>query len=420
MKVGILALFLTLAAAGLTPAAAGDRAAATAVRIGQHGLETRLVVDLSTAVSYRLFRLSNPDRVAIDFADIDWRVGGPPRLAGKGAVESVRFGALQPGLSRIVLDLAAGVRVKDSFLLPPGSGFPHRLVLDFVPVDVAANAVAVPVRPASEPPLPPPPRQRAATVATASAPAASSAAPSVAVPRMKPRRVPPRVIVIDAGHGGPDPGTIGSSGTREKDIVLTTARQIRDRLAAAGRYKVVLTRDRDTYLKLRDRVRIGRQQGADLFISLHADAHPVRGTRGVSVYTLSEKASDAEAGALAEKENKSDIIAGFDLSEENVEVANILIELAQRETMNRSAVFANVLIRELGLRVALLRRSHRFAGFAVLKAPDVPSVLIELGYLSNHKEEKLLRSQAHRDKIADAVVEAVEDYFAGQARLARS
>jgi len=153
---------------------------------------------------------------------------------------------------------------------------------------------------------------------------------------------------------------------------------------------------------------------------LHADAHPVRGTRGVSVYTLSEKASDAEAGALAEKENKSDIIAGFDLSEENVEVANILIELAQRETMNRSAVFANVLIRELGLRVALLRRSHRFAGFAVLKAPDGPSVLIELGYLSNHKEEKLLRSQAHRDKIADAVVEAVEDYFAGQARLARS
>jgi N-acetylmuramoyl-L-alanine amidase len=412
MRVSILALFLTFAVAGLAPAVAGDGPAVTAVRIGQHGLETRFVVDLSAAVSYRVFRLSNPDRVAIDFADIDWRLAGPPRLTGKGAIDSVRFGQLHPGLSRIVLDLAAGMRMKDSFLLPPASGFPHRLVFDFVPVDPATNEG--PAHASSpgyaSPPPPSPPRARAATVATAAVP----------MPRMKPRRAAPRVIVIDAGHGGPDPGTIGSSGTREKDIVLTTAFQIRDRLAASGRYEVVLTRDRDTYLKLRDRVRIGREHGADLFISLHADAHPVRGTRGVSVYTLSEKASDAEAGALAEKENKSDIIAGYDLSDENIEVANILIDLAQRETMNRSAVFANALIRELGLRVMLLRRTHRFAGFAVLKAPDVPSVLIELGYLSNKKEEKLLRSKAHRDKIADAILEAVGDYFAGQARLARS
>ena len=416
MKFGLLAFVLSMAVAGLLSPAVADGPAATAARIGQHGLETRFVVDFSAAVEYRIFRLSNPDRVAIDFADVEWRIAKAPRPAARSAIQSVGFGELWPGLSRIVLRLADGVRIKDSFLIPSGGGFPHRLVLDFAPIARAAKGTASPSTP-PPPPSPPSPSSSTVALASAAAPAPSSAA--VPMPRMKPRRDPLRVIVIDAGHGGPDPGATGLSGTREKDIVLATARQIGDRLAASGRYKVVLTRDRDVYMKLRDRVRLGRQQRADLFISLHADAHPVRATRGVSVYTLSEQASDAEAGALAEKENKSDIIAGFDLTDENTEVASILIDLAQRETMNRSAVFANVLISELELRVALLRRSHRFAGFAVLKAPDVPSVLIELGYLSNAKEEKLLRSKSHRAKIADAVANAVDSYFAGRARLAR-
>ena len=173
----------------------------------------------------------------------------------------------------------------------------------------------------------------------------------------------------------------------------------------------MLTRERDIFVRLRERIAIARGAGADLFVSLHADSLRSRRARGASVYTLSNKASDKEAAALAAKENKSDLIAGIDLTHENPVVANILIDLAQRETMNESARFAKMLIREMGRDMRLLRNTHRFAGFAVLKAPDVPSVLIELGYLSNPTEERLLKTAAYREKAVGAIVRAIDSQF---------
>ena len=219
-----------------------------------------------------------------------------------------------------------------------------------------------------------------------------------------------KTIVVDAGHGGRDSGAVGINKTLEKNITLSVAKKLKKKLEASN-FKVVLTRKNDTYLKLRKRVSIARNNKADLFISLHADYHNNKKVSGVSVYTLSEKASDKEAEALARRENKEDLIEGLDLSVESKEVANILIDLAQRETMNQSSYFVNYLLEKLGLKTKLLQRTHRFAGFAVLKAPDIPSVLIEMGYLSNKNDAKLLVTDNYQNKIADGITDAVLGYF---------
>ncbi|RMD90371.1 MAG: N-acetylmuramoyl-L-alanine amidase, partial [Alphaproteobacteria bacterium] len=220
-----------------------------------------------------------------------------------------------------------------------------------------------------------------------------------------------RIIVVDAGHGGNDPGAPGVAGVPEKKITLDVAREAARQLEATGRYHALLTRDRDVYIGLRDRVAFARHHKADLFVSLHADSIKNRRVRGATVYTLSETASDAEAADLAARENKADILAGLDLDVEAPEVANILIDLAQRETMNYSARFANYLLPELKDRVVLRRNSHRFAGFVVLKAPDVPSVLVEMGYMSNRDDARFLGSARGRKEIAAALVAAVDRYF---------
>jgi N-acetylmuramoyl-L-alanine amidase len=226
--------------------------------------------------------------------------------------------------------------------------------------------------------------------------------------------------VIDAGHGGVDPGAIGVSGAREKTIVLDYARELRRQLLASGRYRVVMTRNSDVTLALRTRVELGQQAEGDLFVSLHANIHRSRRVRGASVYTLSEKASDAEAEALAAKENKADVLSGVNLDGQSEDVSMILIDLAQRETMNLSKHLANVMVGQLGKSTRLLNNTHRFAGFAVLKSPTVPSVLVEVGYMSNRSEEKLLRSQAHRRKVAAAILRAIGDYFKWHDKVSRS
>ena len=208
-----------------------------------------------------------------------------------------------------------------------------------------------------------------------------------------------------------DPGATGVSGIYEKYITYSMARELQHQLEKTGHYRVHLTRDRDVFIPLRERTAIARQMNADLFISLHADVVKDSDIRGLSVYTVSQTASDAEAQALADKENKADLIAGIDLSHESTDVTNILIDLAQRETMNRSAGFAGAIVEELGHDTPLLANTHRFAGFAVLKSPDVPAVLIEMGYLSNTIDEKNLRQPEYRAKLAHAISRAVERYF---------
>jgi N-acetylmuramoyl-L-alanine amidase len=224
--------------------------------------------------------------------------------------------------------------------------------------------------------------------------------------------------VLDPGHGGPDPGTIGVSGYYEKNVALAAAREMARRLAATGRYRIFLTRTTDRYIALRDRVGRARAAKAELFISIHADAHPDRSTRGASVYTLSEAASDREAALLAAKENKADVVAGIRFAPPPPDISTILIDLAQRDTINRSRKFAALLLASLGDRnVELLGRSHRHAGFAVLTAPDTPAVLLEMGYLSNRQDERLLLSKAYQRRLGDSLIDAVDRYFASEAPI---
>ncbi len=302
---------------------------------------------------------------------------------------------------------------------PSGAAFAPAILPPILPSGAAptTSAAATPAAPVLRPPASPPPAVTVQPLAPPPPPQVANV-PAVATPRPAPIPAPrkgdaKRTIVIDAGHGGVDPGAVGATGTHEKDVTLAMAREVRRQLEATGRYRVVMTRDDDSFVRLRDRVNKARAANADLFMSIHADSMGRGDTRGASIHTLSETASDAEAAALAARENRADVIAGVDLSGENKDVATILIDLAQRETMNRSATFAGILVNELGREIQLLPTNpHRFAGFAVLKAPDIPSVLIELGYLSNRQDEMLLSRPHHRAKVAAAVVKSVNAFFA--------
>ena len=230
-----------------------------------------------------------------------------------------------------------------------------------------------------------------------------------------PRRADAPLVVIDAGHGGHDPGSSSADGDeQEKNVALSIAKAIRDELLDGGKVRVALTRSDDRFLILQERREIARRLHADLFISIHCDSAPNPGARGASIYTLSETSSDRVAAALAARENKADVINGIDLSRESNDVSTILIDLAQRETLNTSSVFASELQRELAPLIGLKSTFHKFAGLMVLKAPDVPSVLLETGYISNDDDLALLTSEEYRHKIAFGVRRAVEAHFARQ------
>ena len=405
MRGGVVALrgllLLLAALCVLGTAEAWAKARVTDIRVGVHPEKTRFVIDLDGPVTFSVFSLADPYRIVIDLSEVDFVIPESRRRGG-GQIAGLRFGLFEPGTSRIVLDASAPLSVAEAFAMPPGASGGHRLVLDLKRIDRArflAESKASVDRRMSERSL-----ARAET-----RPAAAVPVPVPVAPRRGASER--RVIVIDAGHGGIDPGAIGVDGVYEKDIVLAAAKAIRQELEAGGRYAVVLTRDDDTFIRLRERVATARGAGGDLFMSLHADSMADKSMRGASVYTLSETASDAEAEALAAQENKSDIIAGMDLSGEAPDVASILIDLAQRETMNHSARFAEMLVEELQSGMKVLKRGHRFAGFAVLKAADVPSVLLEMGYLSNRTDEKLLTSPEHRQRVAKAVRRTIDRYF---------
>ena len=386
------ALIATVLSLSALDAHAASEPTVNGLRIGEHQAKTRVVLDVSSRIKFEAFVLLDPYRVVINLPEVEWRLPRkPPRM--RGVVSAYRYGLFTQGTSRIVLDVRAPVKVKKAFILPPRQDRGHRLVIDLVAA-TRADVIAA---------------QRKSTTRKV----AKRTTP-VPVARPKKPKASKIVVVIDPGHGGIDPGTIGPRGTWEKHIALAYGKTLRRKLLATGRYDVVLTRNRDVFLPLRRRIAIARAKGADLFLSLHADSIANPRLRGAHVYTLSEEASDAEAAALAAKENKSDLIAGVDLSGQSDDVTNILIDLAQRETMNQSAIFARMLIAELRRTTKVIRKSHRFAGFAVLKAPDVPSVLVELGYLSNPTEEKLLRQPKHRARVASAIVRGIDGYFARQ------
>lgn len=359
-------------------------------------------MEVSDPFQLHIFTLANPDRVVVDMPEVLWRLEGPVRPSGRGLVRSYRYGRFRAGNSRFVIDLNGPASAAEPLVLPPSDGHGYRLVIDLFPTseskfaEMAGWPAYLHAADAAQ-------EQKQAQTELRSE---LTVGPQPAVPGTA-----QRVVVVDAGHGGIDAGATGIDGLMEKDLVLDEAERLRRQLQKR-KYAVHLTRDGDVYIPLRERVNIARAYGADLLISLHADSNPDADVSGASVYTLSESGSDREAAALARKENQSDVIAGVDLAGESSPVASILIGLAQRDTMNRSGRFAEATVAELSRATDMLPRGpHRAAGFVVLKAPDVPAVLIELGYLSNARDCARARSSDWREGVASAIADAVDRHF---------
>jgi N-acetylmuramoyl-L-alanine amidase len=391
----VVSAIVVFAAALTLPGADAMAAGASVdgVRIARHGVATRVVIDLSGPVEFRHITLAQPPRLAIDLPEVTWTVADDPGAKATGLVQDVRFGQPRPGVSRIVLDVTQPFGIDRVFQLPPSGDRGHRIVTDLVARQV--NGVQIQAA------------NGAALSPALTGPVGLTVTP---LPKMKPAR---RIVVLDPGHGGVDPGAIGGT-TRvfEKEVALRMGLALRDVLEATGRYQVIMTRDDDRVVRLRDRLRIARESQGELFVSLHADSL-VRApdVSGASVYTLSERASNDEAGRLARKENRADILAGVDLSEQEEIVTEILIDLAQRDANNKSLTVAALLVEELRDATQMAKRARARAGFVVLKSPDMPSILIELGYLSNPADERALANPAHIAGLAAAVVRAIDRHF---------
>lgn len=419
------------------------------IRFGDHPDKIRMVLELSDVEDFRVMAMENPSRLIIDLPRFDWNVPNisRPRSA---AVSSIRQGVLQQGISRVVIDFKHPIAVSSAFILPrdASANKPDRLVVDFtrtnergfaasrnkvfgkldVPGDVGAAAVstskievpaeeqiAVATPPRMQIPVEEPVQVRQDAVPVPGRKPASEAPLKIPAPDKKP------LIVIDAGHGGVDPGALGANGVYEKQVTLNMAKALKEALEGTGRYKVLLTREKDTYLKLYKRVEFARLNHADLFISLHADSIGKSNVRGASIYTLSEKASDEQTALLADRENRADLIAGMDLDTNDEQVATILVDLTMRDTMNQSKFFANKLVDHMGDgSIEMLDNPHRFAGFAVLKAPDIPSVLIEMGFMSNPREAAQLTKPEYRRALAKTLVTGIDTYFAKLQLMQRS
>ncbi len=474
----LLAAWLVVVCPGMASAAAD----VVNIRLGVHPDRTRVVLDLSAPAAYRVEPQTDPLRVVIALEDAGFRLASGEPPAGHGLIKAIRIEQAAGAGSLMILELAGPARVRRSQMLQASESAPARIFFDLQAGETDEIAAAIgknPILPARvdekkpdpQPALGAPPMvandakadrttasevgvQIASTEAVA-IPDPAGTAPSTAalpLPPTKPdesdlesedmaradvavvtvpavqspgkpvagddARIP--TIVLDPGHGGKDPGAVGPNGTMEKDVNLHMAKQLKALLEATGRYKVVLTRTDDRLLPLRQRIEIARAAKADLFISIHADHNEKTNLRGASVYTLSETASDAEAAAVAARENKDGVITGVDLTSQSAMVTSILIDLAQRETKNLSARFASLLTDQLAERTLVLRDSHRFAGFVVLKALDVPSVLLELGYLSNRDDEAALSSKRHRRVVAKAIRDAIDRYFQWQRSVRQS
>lgn len=391
----LLAVIRLSAAAPVTASPLQSYPVATAVRVGGNETDTRFVMDLSHSLPLHAFVLADPYRVVVDIPEVIFRLPPMAGKSGRGLVREFRFGLMAEGESRIVLDVLKPVRVVKALVLRPAAGNPARLVLELVPTDRESFLRQVRT-------------DDALTEKLASAVRPSSASPSSTT------RAPPPLVVLDPGHGGIDSGTIAPNGVEEKNIVLAFAKVLRAKLEADGKCRVLMTRTQDIYVPLEERVRIARAAGADLFVSLHANYLPPRegDAHGLTVFTLSKKASSSDAAREAKEENSSDTVAGIDLESEPSDVAQILFDLAERETKLDSTQFARSLVEDLKGVVRLHRPAIESANFVVLRDPDVPSVLVELGYVSDPRNLQSLTSPKWRDRAAEALAKAIEAFLA--------
>lgn len=353
---------------------------------------TRFVIDLAKLVDVTYFTLTDNYRLVLDLPEVDWQVPWGTAFSGDGLIEGVRFTRNKPGASRIVLDLTAPAKVVSDvwYRLPAGRG--HRLVLDLAPSDPQTFASTAGW-----------PERRNVSNATA--------ADKVLVEKLRTRYV----VAIDPGHGGHDPGAVGANGVYEKDVALKMALLLKKTLEARGRYEVHLTRRSDVFVNHETRVAFARQRQADLFISLHADANEVHSVKGVSIYTLDERPSDGVVHQLVQKENAAQGEGARKITDD---VLKILIDLAQRDTMTNSSRIAQLILPKLRARkIALAPKPHRGGPFYVLTAADVPSVLIEMGFMSNDGDRRLLNSDQWRASLAEGLADAMDAYFEGHTAM---
>ncbi|MGP3711475.1 N-acetylmuramoyl-L-alanine amidase [Brucella sp. RRSP16] len=364
--------------------------AALTFRMAGDDLRTRIVVMFDREPKLSTLLLDNPHRLVVDLPET--RFGFDEKsMEPRGLVSRVRYGLVGKGRSRLILTLRGPFKVEDLRVLKNESASGYRLVADIVATSDREFADQLQGR-------------KEITSSTDRDEKPVQAASQNGTAR-------PFTIMIDPGHGGIDSGAESLSGIKEKDLTLAFGQELRDRLAQDKNIKVLMTREDDTFLRLSERVRIARQHEADLFISIHADTITQHDIRGATVYTISDKASDSVARAMAERENKSDTLAGA-APEEQPEVTDILLDLTRRETHTFSLSFAEKVIHSLQGQVNLINNPHRFAGFQVLRAPDVPSVLIEIGYLSNAEDEKLISNPEWRKKLADRLAIAIKAFEA--------
>lgn len=392
MRIAWILLGLALAAGFSGPVqaqgTAGQRTLALDARLAGDASRTRLVIDLNRKVEVRAYQIANPNRIVVDLPEVTFDLPVGAGKQSRGLIAAYRYGNFAPGKARIVIDLREPANIDKTFVIPAVEDQPARLVIDLVRTDAATflKQAIIPEKPQ--------PKAQVQQQTTDTRP----------------------LIVIDPGHGGPDTGAIAKTGDEEKEVVLQVAKQLRAELLRTSRYRVLMTRDDDTFVPLEERVSIARTNGASLFISVHADSLS-KGTgeaSGATVYTVSERASDKEAQSLADKENRADILAGYNLATQPDDVANILFNLAQRDTMNASAMFARTLVGTLKKSARLHKSPLKSAGFVVLRSPEVPSVLLELGYLSSPADLKQMTSDAWREKVSRSVVEAIDKFFASR------
>lgn len=381
------------------------------IRYGHVGTNVRMVLDIDAQSPFRVFTLTSPHRIILDLPDLQWSKKIRNNVAEYG-ITNIRRGLLKDNIARIVFDMDGATSVDNAYIVLGDQNKPTRLIIDYKPskfnaadTEIFGNL-----------------NQHAQTFgAHTQNPNVIKASEKIPTPSFKPKTPDyaqnsennyKPLIIIDPGHGGQDPGAISPNNLKEKNVVLGIAKELKKELEATGRYRVKMTRENDVFIRLRDRVKFAREHEGDLFISIHADSVHKKETSGASVYTISKKASDEQTAKLAEKENQADLIGGVELDTEDDQVAYILGDFMITDTMNQSKFFANTLVERMKKKsVRVLQNPHRFAGFAVLKAPDIPSVLIEAGFMSNNSESKELDSQSYRKKIASAILSGIDTYF---------
>lgn len=355
----------------------------------------RLIIDLSGPTEFAIVSLDAPNRIAIDVKAFDLKILAPADVAGKGIVTGYTVEMAEKGRARTMLTLAEPAQVQQAYILDAVADQPARLVVDIITATAAEFATKVAA-------------DLAASIANqGAAPVTASTDPGTHAPVTATRPL----VVLDPGHGGVDNGASAPNGTHEKDITLAFALQLQKVLIDSGRFDVALTREDDTYLSLNERVDLARQNKADIFISLHADSFQEPDIRGASVYTRDENATDVLDKVLADGENRYDIVAGFAIPQATPAVMDILVDLMRREMRKSSFLAAEAIVHQLEPSVALRRFPVRQADFFVLQAPDVPSVLVELGFLSNASDIANLQKSDWRDRVVDALARGIADYF---------